>query len=78
MNPSRRPVPDPRRLVDGLHARGKLPHIKREGVAYFITFRLADSLPIPVRHGGWIGRGKEEMGWRERDFSYRERPKKYG
>ena len=45
MNPRRRPDPDPRRLVAGLHARGKLPHLKREGVAYFITFRLADSLP---------------------------------
>lgn len=45
MNPRRRPDPDPRRLVAGLYARGKLPHLKREGAAYFITFRLADSLP---------------------------------
>jgi REP element-mobilizing transposase RayT len=29
----------------GLHFRGKLPHLKKEGVAYFVTFRLADSLP---------------------------------
>jgi REP element-mobilizing transposase RayT len=35
--------PDP--LVAGLHFRGKLPHLKREGVVYFVTFRLADSLP---------------------------------
>jgi len=40
MSPRRRPDPDPRRLVAGLHARGKLPHLKREGPAYFITFRL--------------------------------------
>jgi REP element-mobilizing transposase RayT len=35
--------PDP--LVAGLHFRGKLPHLKREGAIYFVTFRLADSLP---------------------------------
>jgi hypothetical protein len=35
--------PDP--LVAGLHFRGKLPHLKREGVVYFVTFRLANSLP---------------------------------
>jgi len=32
-------------LVAGLHFRGKLPHLKKEGAAYFVTFRLADSLP---------------------------------
>ena len=32
-------------LVTGLHFRGKLPHLKKEGAAYFVTFRLADSLP---------------------------------
>ena len=37
--------PDSRRLVSGFHFRGKLPHLKREGASYFITFRLADSLP---------------------------------
>jgi REP element-mobilizing transposase RayT len=36
---------DPRRLVSGFHFRGKLPHLKREGSVYFVTFRLADSLP---------------------------------
>jgi REP element-mobilizing transposase RayT len=35
----------PRRLVSGLHFRGHLPHLKREGAIYFTTFRLADSLP---------------------------------
>lgn len=35
--------PDP--LVAGLHFRGKLPHLKRAGAVYFVTFRLADSLP---------------------------------
>ena len=33
------------RLVAGLHFRGKLPHLKKEGAIYFVTFRLADSLP---------------------------------
>jgi REP element-mobilizing transposase RayT len=37
--------PPPNALVAGLHFRGKLPHLKKEGAAYFVTFRLADSLP---------------------------------
>jgi REP element-mobilizing transposase RayT len=32
-------------LVSGLHFRGKLPHLKKEGAVYFVTFRLHDSLP---------------------------------
>ena len=35
----------PNQLVAGLHFRGKLPHLKKEGAVYFVTFRLADSLP---------------------------------
>ncbi len=35
----------PNPLVSGLHFRGKLPHLKRAGAVYFVTFRLADSLP---------------------------------
>ena len=31
--------------VAGLHFRGKLPHLMKEGAVYFVTFRLADSLP---------------------------------
>jgi REP element-mobilizing transposase RayT len=34
---------DPKR--SGVHTRGYLPHVKREGARYFVTFRLADSLP---------------------------------
>lgn len=41
--PEANPSPNP--LVAGLHFRGKLPHLKKEGAAYFVTFRLADSLP---------------------------------
>jgi len=35
-------------LRTGIHSRGYLPHVKREGVSYFVTFRLADSLPKEV------------------------------
>lgn len=35
-------------LRSGIHTRGYLPHVKREGAAYFVTFRLADSLPKTV------------------------------
>jgi REP element-mobilizing transposase RayT len=35
----------PNPLVTGLHFRGKLPHLKKEGAVYFVTFRLNDSLP---------------------------------
>ena len=37
------PSDDPHR--QGRHSRGYLPHIKIAGAAYFVTFRLADSLP---------------------------------
>jgi len=37
---------NPRR--SGVHSRGYLPHVKREGAEYFVTFRLADSLPKEV------------------------------
>lgn len=52
-----RSMPEPRcsgpeyprsRLVAGLHTRGYLPHLKREGAAYFVGFRLADTLPREV------------------------------
>jgi REP element-mobilizing transposase RayT len=35
-------------LVTGSHSRGYLPHVKTEGGTYFVTFRLADSLPREV------------------------------
>src|SRR5437016_11367308 len=36
------------RLRSGIHSRGYLPHVKREGAVYFVTFRLADALPKEV------------------------------
>jgi REP element-mobilizing transposase RayT len=35
-------------LRSGIHNRGYLPHVKREGASYFVTFRLTDSLPKEV------------------------------
>jgi REP element-mobilizing transposase RayT len=35
-------------LVSGLHSRGVLPHLKKEGASYFVTFRLAGTLPKDV------------------------------
>ncbi len=32
-------------VMSGYHSRGYLPHLKVEGASYFVTFRLADSLP---------------------------------
>ena len=37
--------------------RGKLPHWRQEGVIYFVTFHLADSLPQTTLE--WLRRGKE-------------------
>jgi REP element-mobilizing transposase RayT len=43
-------IPDtsPNPLRSGIHSRGYLPHVKREGASYFVTFRLGDSLPKEV------------------------------
>lgn len=38
----------PSPLVAGLHSRGALPHLKREGASYFVTYRLAGTLPADV------------------------------
>lgn len=42
------PPPAPEHLRQGVHERGYLPHLKAEGGIYFVTFRLADSLPAEV------------------------------
>ena len=42
------PIVSPNKLRSGIHTRGYLPHVKREGASYFVTFRLADSLPREV------------------------------
>src|SRR5947208_17164487 len=38
----------PPHLVSGFHTRNVLPHLKREGGAYFVTFRLAGTLPAEL------------------------------
>ncbi len=38
----------PSHLVAGFHSRGVLPHLKREGGTYFVTFRQAGTLPKEV------------------------------
>lgn len=43
-----KPDAHPNPLRSGIHSRGYLPHVKREGAAYFTTLRLADSLPREV------------------------------
>jgi REP element-mobilizing transposase RayT len=35
-------------LVEGWHSRGYLPHLKAANASYFVTVRLADSLPREV------------------------------
>jgi len=41
-------VNTPRHLTAGFHSRDHLPHLKQEGGAYFVTFRLAGTLPGEV------------------------------
>ncbi len=45
------PFDPPNSLRSGIHHRGYLPHVKREGACYFVTFRLEDSLPASVLAG---------------------------
>jgi REP element-mobilizing transposase RayT len=35
-------------LLSGFHHRDHLPHLKREGASYFVTFRLEGTLPVDV------------------------------
>ncbi len=42
------PDPSKRHLVSGFHHRDHLPHLKREGGSYFVTFRLTGTLPAEV------------------------------
>lgn len=35
-------------IHSGFHSRGYLPHLKVAGATYFVTFRLADSLPREI------------------------------
>ena len=46
--PASLPAAADNNLRQGIHNRGYLPHLKAEGGIYFVTFRLADSLPQAV------------------------------
>ncbi len=46
--PASLPATVDNKLRQGIHNRGYLPHLKAEGGIYFVTFRLADSLPQSV------------------------------
>jgi DNA polymerase len=43
--PASLPASPPLELLQGTHSRGYVPHVKARGATYFVTFRLADSLP---------------------------------
>jgi REP element-mobilizing transposase RayT len=45
---------DPRKLPFALpRSRGELPHIHKEGVTYFVTFRLLDAVILNSDRAGW-------------------------
>jgi DNA polymerase len=46
--PASLPASSRQHLTQGVHSRGYLPHVKAKGATYFVTFRLADSLPAAV------------------------------
>jgi hypothetical protein len=37
-----------KKLLAGFHSRGCLPHLKRDGGVYFVTFRQVGSLPKEI------------------------------
>ncbi len=64
------------RLTAGIHSRGVLPHIKREGGTYFVTFRQHGTLPrevvIQFKHEREIiieqaKAGKRPLTWHEQE-----------
>jgi REP element-mobilizing transposase RayT len=42
------PTTAPSHLIAGFHSRDHLPHLKKKGASYFVTFRLAGTLPANV------------------------------
>lgn len=67
-------------LISGFHTRNTLPHLKREGGAYFVTFRLAGTLPGELvtrlkREREAIVQGalaaKRPLTWHEREELFR-------
>jgi len=48
VNPVTPQAEKPSPLISGFHSRDHLPHLKREGGSYFVTFRLFGTLPARV------------------------------
>lgn len=70
----------PNPLISGFHSRGVLPHLKREGGTYFVTFRQAGTLPKEVLLQFQQERdailahaqaAKRPLTWREREELFR-------
>ena len=67
-------------LIAGLHSRGVLPHLKRQGGTYFVTFRQAGTLPREVflrfmqEHETIVRRtlaARRPLTWHEREELFR-------
>jgi putative transposase len=67
-------------LVAGFHHRDHLPHLKREGAFYFVTFRLAGTLPhevlLQLKHEREViieqaAAGKRPLTWHEQEELFR-------
>lgn len=79
------PKDTPNPLRSGIHSRGYLPHVKCEGASYFVTFRLADSLPQEVLIELKRKKAEQErrlepvdsVGFREAELDYRRNIERY-
>ncbi|HZV34534.1 MAG TPA: transposase [Verrucomicrobiae bacterium] len=69
-----------KRFVAGFHSRGVLPHLKREGGSYFVTFRLEGTLPKNILERFKAERetilqnalaAKRPLTWREQEDLFR-------
>lgn len=63
--------PKPEHLISGFHMRGALPHLKQEGSSYFVTFRLAGTLPketfqeLKAEWKGLLPQPPHNLTWRQ-------------
>lgn len=82
MKPTNKTItPDgPTSLAAGFHSRDHLPHLKKEGASYFVTFRLAGTLPASVLQKFKLGRerilqqalaAKRPLTWHEQEELFR-------
>lgn len=64
-------------LPRGWHSRGYLPHFNGEAVTQFITFRLADSLPLHVLEGWKQELAQQTLPEPERQLELQRRIERY-